>query len=130
LLALVVDAEGGAPDVDLHKRLILAGAAVKNDLSIASAQGFGSALNSGKALKSAGLQRFLALDTSEHAVCVICGGSAAPRCPAPTRPTLADCLSVVGERPQFLPTGTPWKSPALKTCWPPHALRSGHSACC
>ena len=97
LLLLVVDAERGDPEVDLHERLISAGAAVQNVLLVATAQGFGSALTSGKALKSAVLRRFFALGVSEHAVCFISIGSVASRRPARTRPAVADYLSTLGE---------------------------------
>jgi len=75
LLLLVVDAERGDPEIDLHERLISAGAAAQNILLVATAQGFGSALTSGKALKSGVLRRFFDLRASEHAVCFISVGS-------------------------------------------------------
>jgi nitroreductase len=99
LLLLVVDASCGDPEIDLHERLISAGAAVQNILLVATAQGFGSALTSGKALKSAVLRRFFALGTSEHAVCFISIGSVASRRRARARPAVADYLSTLGERP-------------------------------
>ena len=70
-------AERGDPRFDLHERLISAGAAVQNILLVATAQGFGSALTSGKALKSSVLRRFFDLRASEHAVCFVSVGSAA-----------------------------------------------------
>lgn len=97
LLLLVVDAERGTPEIDLHERLISAGAAVQNVLLVATAQGFGSALTSGKALKSAVLRRFFGLRPGEHAVCFISIGSVASRRPARTRPAVADYLSTLGE---------------------------------
>jgi nitroreductase len=99
LLLLVVDAVRGDPEIDLHERLISAGAAVQNVLLVATAQGFGSALTSGKALKSAVLRRFFALRASEHAVCFISIGSVASRRPARIRPAVADYLSTLGESP-------------------------------
>lgn len=99
LLLLAVDAERGDPEVDLHERLISAGAAVQNILLVATAQGFGSALTSGKALKSAVLRRFFDMRASEHAVCFISIGSVASRRPARTRPVVADYLSTLGESP-------------------------------
>ena len=56
LLLVVVDGERGDPEVDLHERLASAGCAVQNMLLMATAQGFGSALTSGKALKSDALR--------------------------------------------------------------------------
>jgi nitroreductase len=99
LLLLVVDAARGDPEIDLHERLISAGAAVQNVLLVATAQGFGSALTSGKALKSAVLQRFFALRASEHAVCFVSIGSVASRRPPRARPAVADYLSTLGESP-------------------------------
>ena len=99
LLLLVVDAERGDPEIDLHERLISAGAAVQNVLLVATAQGFGSALTSGKALKSAVLRRFFALGAGEHAVCFISIGRVASRRPARVRPAVVDYLSTLGESP-------------------------------
>lgn len=99
LLLLVVDAERGDPEIDLHERLISAGAAVQNVLLVATAQGFGSALTSGKALKSAVLRRFFALGAGEHAVCFISIGSVASRRLPRVRPAVADYLSTLGESP-------------------------------
>jgi nitroreductase len=83
-LLLLVDAARCGPEVDLAERLISAGAAVQNMLLVAAAQGFGSALTSGKALKSALLRRCFALTAAEHAVCFISIsiGSVALRRPA------------------------------------------------
>ena len=99
LLLLVVDAARGDPEVDLAERLISAGAAVQNMLLVATAQGFGSALTSGKALKSAVLRRCFSLTDAEHAVCFISIGSVASRRAARTRPAVADYLSTLGESP-------------------------------
>lgn len=96
LLLLVVDAARGDPEVDLTERLISAGAAVQNVLLVATAQGFGSALTSGKALKSAVLRRCFSLTDAEHAVCFISIGSVASRRPARPRPAVADYFSTLG----------------------------------
>lgn len=99
LLLLVVDAARGDPEVDLAERLISAGAAVQNMLLVATAQGFGSALTSGKALKSALLRRCFSLMDAEHAVCFVSIGSVASRRPARPRPAVADYFSTLGESP-------------------------------
>ncbi len=99
LLLLVVDAERGDPEVDLSERLISAGAAVQNVLLVATAQGFGSALTSGKALKSTVLRRCFSLTEGEHAVCFISVGSVASRRAARPRPALSDYFSTLGESP-------------------------------
>lgn len=96
LLLLVVDAARGDPEVDLAERLISAGAAVQNMLLVATARGFGSALTSGKALKSAVLRRCFSLTDAEHAVCFISIGSVASRRPARPRPAVADYFSTLG----------------------------------
>ena len=96
LLLLVVDAARGDPEIDLAERLISAGAAVQNMLLVATAQGFGSALTSGKALKSAVLRRCFSLTDAEHAVCFISIGSVASRRPARPRPAVADYFSTLG----------------------------------
>jgi len=99
LLLLVVNAERGDPEVDLSERLISAGAAVQNVLLVATAQGFGSALTSGKALKSTVLRRCFSLTDAEHAVCFISIGSASSRRPARPRPALSDYFSTLGASP-------------------------------
>lgn len=99
LLLLVLDAQRGDPEVDLSERLISAGAAVQNVLLVATAQGFGSALTSGKALKSTVLRRCFSLTEAEHAVCFISIGSVASRRPARPRPALSDYFSTLGESP-------------------------------
>lgn len=95
LLLLVVDAARGDPEIDLAERMISAGAAVQNMLLVATAQGFGSALTSGKALKSAVLRRCFSLTDAEHAVCFISIGSVASRRPARPRPAVADYFSTL-----------------------------------
>ena len=99
LLLLVVDATCGNPEIDLNERLISAGAAVQNMLLVATAQGFGSALTSGKALKSTVFRCFFELRASEHAVCFVSIGSVASSRPPRTRPVVADYLSTLGESP-------------------------------
>ena len=91
LLLAVVDGRRGDPEVDLHERLISAGCAVQNMLLMATALGFGSALTSGKALKSTGLRRLFGLQDGEHALCFVSLGTVLSRkargC-GPARPTI------------------------------------------
>ena len=75
LLLLVVDEAKGDCKVDLNERLISAGCAVQNVLSCATAMGFGSAVTSGKALKSDSFRRGLGLGHQAHAICFISVGS-------------------------------------------------------
>ena len=57
---------------------------------MATAQGFGSALTSGKALKSEPLRALFGLGEGEHAVCCISVGTVQSRKPARQRPLPAD----------------------------------------
>ena len=97
LLLLVVDGACGDVEIDLHERLISAGCAVQNLLLTATALGYGSALTSGKALKSAGLRALFGLSEGQHAVCFISLGSIGS-CKKPRqRPVLADYFRTLGE---------------------------------
>ena len=97
LLLLIVDKARGDPDVDMAERLISAGCAVQNVLLMATALGFGSALTSGKALKSKALRQHLALSEAEHALCFISLGRAASQRAPRARPAVADYFSVLGD---------------------------------
>lgn len=99
LMLLVVDSACGDPDIDLHERLIAAGCAVQNLLLMATALGFGSALTSGKALKSAPLRRLFGLQDHEHAPCFISVGTVQSRKPARPRPQPADIWRTLGDAP-------------------------------
>jgi len=92
LLLVVVDAACGDPDIDLHERIVSAGCAVQNLLLAATARGWGSALTSGKALKSDALRRLLALGPAEHALCCLSVGSVSARRPARPRPGVHDIV--------------------------------------
>jgi nitroreductase len=100
----VVDGRRGDPEVDLHERLISAGCAVQNMLLMATALGFGSALTSGKALKSTGLRRLFGLQDGEHALCFVSLGTVLSRKGARVRPSPADYLQTLGDPP---PEGAP-----------------------
>ena len=76
LFLMVVDGLCGDTDIDLAERTISAGCAVQNVLLMATALGFGSALTSGKALKSASLRKLLGLDDAEQALCFVNVGTA------------------------------------------------------
>lgn len=97
LLLLIVDSARGDPEVDLAERLISAGCAVQNVLLMATAMGFGSALTSGKALKSQALRQHMALRAEEHALCFISLGRAASERTPRLRPAVADYFSVLGD---------------------------------
>lgn len=103
LLLLVVDEQCGDADIDLHERLISAGCAVQNMLLMATALGFGSALTSGKALKSPGLRQLFGLQPHEHAPCFISVGTAHTRKPARVRPAWTDYVHTLGQPPSTSP---------------------------
>lgn len=87
LLLLVVDGEkGDTTSVDVHERLVSAGAAVQSLLLMATAQGFGSALTSGKALKAESFRRAFDLAPGEFAPCFISIGTVSQAKPGKSRP--------------------------------------------
>ncbi|MGQ2978087.1 MAG: nitroreductase family protein [Polaromonas sp.] len=96
LMLAVLDAERGDAQIDLSERTVSAGCAIQNMLLMATALGFGSALTSGKALKSAGLRALFRLTDSEHALCFVSIGTACSRKPARLRPAPRDFVSSLG----------------------------------
>jgi nitroreductase len=93
LLLAVVDGLKGDPDIDLFERIVSSGCAVQNMLLMATALGYGSALTSGKALKSAGLRRLFGLKEGEHALCFVSIGTAQSRKGQRLRPAPGDFVS-------------------------------------
>lgn len=86
LLMLAVarlDANTEVPDAE---RILSAGCAIQNMLLVATALGYGSALTSGKALRSRGLRELFALGDNEQALCFVSMGRPAARKPARERP--------------------------------------------
>jgi nitroreductase len=96
LMLAVVDS--GPPDDEIPppERYISAGGAIQNMLLMATAQGFGSALTSGKAMESKGLRDLFALRDTEHAVCFVSIGTAAKRKAARARPEPGLFVSTLG----------------------------------
>lgn len=90
LLLVTVDGLCGDPQVDLMERTVAAGCAVQNMLLMATALGFGSALTSGKALKSGHLRSLFGLNDGEHAVCFLSIGTASASKGRRLRPQPAD----------------------------------------
>jgi nitroreductase len=86
LMLMVVDAGKGSAAIDLHERVLSAGCAVQNLLLLATAMGYGSALTSGKALKSPVLRQGFQLQDTEHAICFISLGTVSQHKPGKTRP--------------------------------------------
>lgn len=97
LMLVVVDGARGDPAIDLSERILSAGCAVQNALLMATALGFGSALTSGKALKSACLRALFGLHEGEHALCFFSVGTVLSRKPTRARPAVIDYLSTLGE---------------------------------
>jgi len=93
LLLLVVDLARGDPSVDGFERVLSAGAAAQNELLMATALGFASALTSGRALKARGMRALFSLSDSEHALCFVSLGTAHSRKPMRLRPALDDYVS-------------------------------------
>jgi len=79
LLLAVVDENCGDPEIDIYERMVSLGCAIQNMLLMATAQGFGSALTSGKALKSQGLRHLFALEKQDTAICFISVGTVLSR---------------------------------------------------
>jgi nitroreductase len=95
LMLVVVDGERGDPDIDLFERIVSTGCALQNMLLMATALGYGSALTSGKALKSAGLRTLFGLASGEHALCFVSVGTVQSRKSARLRPVPADFVSTL-----------------------------------
>jgi nitroreductase len=95
LMLLVLDAERGDPTVDGWERTLSAGCAVQNMLLMATAMGFGSALTSGKGLKSSALRTLFGLHAGEHALCFVSIGTVHARKPTRVRPTPGDYSSTL-----------------------------------
>ncbi|MEO7954164.1 MAG: nitroreductase family protein [Polaromonas sp.] len=95
LMLVVVDGERGDPDIDLAERMVSTGCALQNMLLMATALGFGSALTSGKALKSAGLRTLFGVNTVEHALCFVSVGTVQSRKSTRLRPAPADFVSTL-----------------------------------
>lgn len=93
LMLVVVDGQRGDADIDLAERIVSAGCAVQNMLLMATALGYGSALTSGKALKSVELRTLFGLGQAEHALCFVSVGTAQSRKPARLRPAPRDFVT-------------------------------------
>ena len=90
LLLVTVDGLCGDPQIDLMERTVATGCAIQNMLLMATALGYGSALTSGKALKSAHLRTLFGLNDGEHALCFLSIGTAGASKGHRLRPQPAD----------------------------------------
>lgn len=95
LLMLVVNGQRGDPAIDWDERLVSAGCAVQNLLLMATAQGFGSALTSGKALQSRALRTLFGLVPGERALCFISVGTVLSRKGGRARPAAEDYMGTL-----------------------------------
>jgi len=94
LLLLIVDFEKGDQKIDLMERLISAGCALQNMLLLATAMGYGSALTSGKALRSKALREGFGLKDGEQAVCFLSIGTELAQAPEKPRKKTREFYSV------------------------------------
>ena len=95
LMLAIVDGECGDAAIDLNERLVSAGCAIQNILLMATAQGWGSALTSGKALKFPGLRNLFKLSSGEQALCFISIGTAMSARSARARPEPSQFTSIL-----------------------------------
>lgn len=103
LMLAVVDTQSGDPEVDAAERLVSAGCAVQNMLLMATAQGYGSALTSGKALKSQSLRALFQVAPTEQALCFISIGTVQSRKAARARPAVRRYVSTLDARRGVVP---------------------------
>lgn len=103
LMLAVVDAQRGDGGIDLAERLVSAGCAVQNMLLMATAQGYGSALTSGKALQAAGLRALFRLADAEQALCFISIGTVQSRKSVRPRPAARSYVSTLDAQQGVVP---------------------------
>ena len=103
LMLAVLDAGCGDADIDLAERLVSAGCAVQNMLLMATAQGYGSSLTSGKALKSPRLRALFELGDAEQALCFISIGTVQSRKAVRTRPAARRYVSTLDAQRGVIP---------------------------
>lgn len=100
LMLVVVDASCGDTGIDLHERIVSTGCAVQNMLLVATALGYGSALTSGKAVKSTALRALFGLKEGDHALCFINIGTVQSRKKSSRqRPVPEDYVSTLTPHP-------------------------------
>ncbi len=99
LMLAVVRTTSANGEIPACERLLSAGCAIQNMLLVATAQGFASALTSGKALRSTALEQLFSLQAGEEAVCFLSVGTAITRKPARRRPEPDRYISYLGSTP-------------------------------
>ena len=95
LLLAIVCLGGDERNVPATERFVSAGCAIQNMLLMATAQGFGSALTSGKAMQSSMLRELFSLGEHEESLCFLSVGTAAVRKPCRSRPGLERYVSTL-----------------------------------
>ena len=98
LMMLVVEDVRGDVQIGLLERVVSAGCAVQNMLLMATALGFGSALSSGKALRSSSLRALFGLSQHAHAICFVSVGTAQRGKPARVRPDATQYVSYLSTK--------------------------------
>ncbi len=105
LMLAVVRLQDGdaAASITTAERYVSAGCAIQNMLLMATAQSYGSALTSGKALQSAPLRTLFCLGAEEEALCFVNIGTIASARPLRKRPQQDSYVTTLAP----LPAGTP-----------------------
>ena len=84
--------------IDSYERMVSIGCAIQNMLLVATSMGFGSALTSGKALRSNQLSTLFSLDIGEVATCFLSIGSVSKRTPTRIRPSVGDYVTTLPDQ--------------------------------
>lgn len=87
LLLAIARLGGDGETIPATERYVSAGCAIQNMLLMATAQGYASALTSGKAMQSSMLRALFGLDAYEEALCFVSVGTAMSRKARRARPT-------------------------------------------
>ena len=96
LILAIAKTTGGDMSIDGYERMVSIGCAIQNMLLTATAMGFGSALTSGKALRSSELSALFSLESGEVAVCFLSVGTVSSRKQVRARPEVHDYLTTLG----------------------------------
>lgn len=95
LALAIAQTHSGDNSIDSAERMISTGCAIQNMLLMATALGFGSALTSGKALRSAQLASLFTLAEGEVAVCFLSFGSVRHQRAIGPRPEISAYVSTL-----------------------------------
>lgn len=95
LILAIAKTAAGETGIDSYERMVSIGCAIQNMLLTATAMGFGSALTSGKALRSAQLAALFSLRDGEVAVCFLSIGSVSKSKSSRIRPEVTDYFTTL-----------------------------------